>query len=203
MLKRLSLRARIAVVLGIVLALGAAPAWAYWQSQQSVPSSSFTLGRLDLRLNAQDGTVAVSGLSSVATMYPGDSVAGIVTVTNAGTVPLSYWATISGSNADGKGMADNLDVAVARGGTVVGTAPKQTCSGGTKPAGVPAKASTATSPPITLAYGSAAAAREVLQPNTSEQLCVQLTLDVATPGSVQGATTTVTITANGEQVAQP
>jgi predicted ribosomally synthesized peptide with SipW-like signal peptide len=194
-----SLRARIALVAGVVLALGAAPAWASWSAQQSVPSQKFDLGTLELQVNGQTGTAAVDGLS-LSNMAPTDAVAGLVTMKNSGTVPLSYWPTIVGSNADGKAMANYLTINVKVGGTVAGSSPAQTCSGGSTPSGAATKLSTTSK---VLAYGATAAARKQLLPGTSEVLCVQLSLDATAPSSLQGGSTTVTITANGAQVGQP
>lgn len=193
-------RARIVVVVGvIVLALAAGPAWAFWSAQQSAPAQRFDTGTLDLQLNGQDGATAVAGLG-LAGMVPGSSVAGLVRIRNAGTLPLSYWPTIVGSNADGKALAASLAVTVRLNGSVGGSAPAQTCTGGTTPAGAATRVS---SSPQVLAYGSTAGARRQLLPGTSEVLCVQLALDATAPSSVQGATTTITITATGEQVGQP
>lgn len=198
-LRGLGLRARIAIVLGVVLALGAAPAWAFWSAQQDVPAQKFDLGTLDVQLNGQNATVAISGLTLTG-MVPGNSVAGLVTVKNAGTIPLSYWPTIAGSNADGKGVANNLGVVVKLGGSVSGASPAQTCTGGSTPTGAATRASTSTQ---VLAYGTAAGARKQLLPGASEVLCVQLQLDATAPSALQGGLTTMTITANGAQVGQP
>jgi len=186
---------RIVLGVALVLALGAGPAWAYWTAQQKAPAQTFNVGHLDLQVNGQNASVAVTGMTAT-NMVPGSTLAGVLTVTNVGSLPLSYYATIAGSNADSKGLASSLTVTVSRGGTLNGSGLGSTCSGGTALSG----ASMSTGQ---LAYGSAAASRELLAVGASESLCVQLTLSTASPSSVQGGASTITMTATGEQVGQP
>jgi predicted ribosomally synthesized peptide with SipW-like signal peptide len=195
MLKRLSLRARIAVVLGIVLALGAAPAWAYWQSQQSVPSSSFTLGRLDLQVNGQDAVTTFTALNTGAIM-PGQSVAGVLTVKNNGSIPLSYYAQAQASTALGKAFV----VKVTGDSAVSGAYPTATCPGSALP-----NSATSFQTSAAQLLGTNAARRQ-LAPGASETVCVQATVSTSStvaPSSLQGTSTTVSFTFFGKQVAAP
>jgi len=193
--RRLSLRAKVIAAAAFAMVLGAGPAWAYWTAQSSPPAQPFNVGRLDLTLNGQDASVAVSGMT-VTNLVPGNTVAGILTIANAGSLPLSYYATIAGTDADGKHLAASLQVAVSRAGTVSGSGIGSTCTGGTALSG--ASISTGR-----LAYTSDAAGRQPLATGASERLCIQLTLSSTAPTTVQGGTSTITMTATGEQVGQP
>lgn len=192
MLRRGGLRVRIAIVAGLVLALGAVPAWAFWSAQRTVPAQRFDLGTLDVQLDGQDATATVAFAAGGA-MYPGSSSVSTVVVKNNGTVPLSYWLTVTGT-AQTRGMADALD---AR--STTGTPSGGTC-GGTQ---VGSATPIGTGAAKVLAYGPAATSRRQVLPGASETLCVQLTLTPDAPDAVQGGSGTLLLTAHAAQVGAP
>jgi predicted ribosomally synthesized peptide with SipW-like signal peptide len=196
--RSLSLRIRVGLVLAVVLALGAAPAWAYWTAQQSVPSQTFELGTIDIAAG-RTGTV---GLDTSA-LYPGASLAQVYQVTNAGTLPLSYFARGWATGALGAALA----VKVTGASSVTGTFPTATC-GGTQltPS---ASALPSASPGTPVAYASPSAGRTAtVWPTggptpTSTTICVQVSLPTTAANTLQGQTATVTVQFVGEQVGQP
>lgn len=197
MLKRLSLRLRIVVGLGLVLALVAGPAWAFWRSQQAVPAQSFTLGTFDLQVNGQDAVTGYAQLNDAAIM-PGQSVAGVLTVRNNGNVPLSYYGEAQATGGLGTAFVVKVTGAASIGGSsAAGTG---TCAG-------TALANTATSFKNTMSpLVGTNANRRVLAAGASETVCIQATLSTdaaVAPSSLQGSSTTVTFTFHGKQVAAP
>src|SRR5690349_17712418 len=106
-----SARVRAALGLGVVLTLGATGTFAYWTDDVSVTGTTFTSGTLDLKVNNGDGPVTYTAMN-LSNMAPGDSTAGVLTVANAGNIPLKYTETTSATNADSKGLAAALTYAV-------------------------------------------------------------------------------------------
>lgn len=193
-LRRLSLRSKVLAVTAFVVVLGAGPAWAYWTASRSVTNTqTFNIGHLDLQLNGKDTTAALS-LNPATGMYPGSTAAGNVTISNAGTLPFSFWITIQGT-AQTKGMADALDAKMT-----TGTASGGTCGG--TPVGSVAPINVGTEKVV--AYGKATSGRQVLAAAAAPlQLCLQLTLETSAATTVQGGSASISITATGTQVGAP
>lgn len=182
---------RTAVLVCLVLLLvGAVPAFALWRRNATINGVGLNTGALALRINGANPFTGFTALSFTS-MVPTSSTAGVLTVTNAGTVPLSYWADAAASNADGKGLAAALVVKVTGAATVTGSAPSATCAGATI-------SPSATS--FTTNFVATRANRRPLAPGASETLCIQASLPAAAPGSLMGATTNVTFAFHALQV---
>jgi alternate signal-mediated exported protein len=184
-----SVRARAALGLGAVLLVGVNGSYALWSDTVPVSGVTISSGTLDLKVNTLDAVPAYTDLNLTG-MVPGNTVAGILTVRNAGTIPLTYYATAAATNADGKGLGTALVVKVTGDAAVTGTAPARTCAG-------TALATTGTAFAGNL-VGTPAAQRS-LAVGGSETLCVQATLPTTAASALQGATTTVALTFTASQ----
>lgn len=176
-----------AVGLAAALLSGVAGTFALWTDSADVGGTSVSAGRLDLKVNGADALTAYGDLS-VANMMPGNSTAGVLTVQNAGTVPLTYYVTSTSSNS---ALTGNLTVKVTADAAVTGSGTAETCAG-------TALAGAGTSFGGNL-LGSAASQR-TLAAGAAETLCVQATLSSTAPSSLQGQATNVTLTFQGSQV---
>lgn len=181
---------RLLAIVVALLILGAAPAWSFWRSTQTVPGVALNTGTLDLQVNGADPFTAFSSLS-FDTMVPGASTAGVLTIRNVGNVPLSYYVDAATTNADGLGLGAALVAAVTDAADVTGTAPSATCGG------TPITPS-ATS--FTSDFVGSVGTRRTLAPGESETLCIQASLPADAPASLVGATTDVTFTVHAIQV---
>ena len=184
-----SSRARAALGLGTVLLVGVNGTYALWSDAVPVSGVTISSGVLDLKVNTLDSLPAYTDLS-LSGMVPGNTVAGILTVRNAGTIPLTYYATAAATNADGKGLGAALVVKVTADSAVTGTAPARTCAGA-------ALAQTGTV--FTGNLVGAPATQRSLAAGVSETLCVQATLPSTAASSLQGATTNVSLTFTASQ----
>ena len=178
---------RALLSLGMVVGIGTTGTYAYWTDTVAVTGTTISTGTIDLQVNNQN---AVSGYTTmnVSTMVPGDSTAGVLTVKNNGTAPLHYYVNTVASNADAKGLGAALVVKVTGDGATSGSGRAVTCAGS-------ALANTGNGFTANM-VGSAATPR-LLAAGASETLCIQATLPVGTPSSVQGATTNVAFTFQG------
>ena len=186
---RRSVRARAALGLGAVLLIGVNGTYALWSDTVPVTGVTISSGTLDLKVNTLDSLPAYTDLN-LGGMVPGNTVAGILTVRNAGTVPLTYYATAAATNADGKGLGAALVVKVTADSAVTGTAAARTCAGA-------ALAQTGTAFAGNLV--GAPATQRALAVGVSETLCVQATLPSTAASSLQGATTNVSLTFTASQ----
>lgn len=141
---------------------------ATWSGSAVLPGTSMTTGRLDVNVNGQDAPSAFAALTT-ATLVPGGSVAGVMTVRNAGNVPLGFTVAVTGTNADGKGLA----AALVRTFTTATTSDGTTCGGSTLGA------------TTSLAVGA------------STPVCVQLALSSSAPVTLAGATSNLTVMVQG------
>ncbi|WGL50409.1 hypothetical protein P5P86_10555 [Nocardioides sp. BP30] len=196
--RRPSKRRRILAVVAVAVVLGARPAWAYWTAQQTMPSQTIDLGTIDISASRS----ATVGLDTTA-LYPGASVAQVYQVTNAGTLPLSYYAEGWASGALGAALV----IKVTDAGAVTGSGASATC-GGTQL--VPSASTMPTvSPGSPIAYASASAGRSVTvwpaggPTPASTTICVQASLPTSAASALQGQTSSVNIRFVGEQVGQP
>lgn len=178
-----SARTRAALSLGVVLAVGSTGTFAYWTDDVTVSGTTFTAGTLDLQVNDLNTVAAYTSLN-LATMVPGNSMAGTLVIKNNGNVPLKYTGATATTNADGKNLAGNLTAKVTLGATT-GTSPAMAC-GGTLIAGG-----------ATTAIGTLTTPKRQLAPGATETICVEVTLPAAAPTSVQAGKTDVTFTFTG------
>jgi predicted ribosomally synthesized peptide with SipW-like signal peptide len=144
-------------------------------------SAAFSAGTVDL-------TAAPATVFTANGIYPGDSGSQTVTVTNGGTGTLRYAMTTSATNADGLGLAAQLQLTITAG----------TCPG----AGAPLYGAAALG---SAAFGNVAqgaqAGDRTLAGAASEGLCFAWSLPTATGDALQGAATTATFTFAAEQTA--
>jgi len=182
--RALSQRAQAVLALGILALPASVGTFAFWTDDVVITGATFSTGTLDLRVNNLDTVTGYTTLN-LSTMAPGNTVAGVLTVRNNGTVPLKYTATTAATNADGKGLAAALVVKVTGDTAVTGTSPSATCAG------------TALAGTGTGLNGSLVTTGRLLSGATEEKICVQVTLPSAAVNALQGATTNVTFTFSG------
>lgn len=187
-----SVRVRALLCLGLLGGLAATTSSAYWTDDVGITGTTLTAGVLDLTVNDADPFTAATALSMSA-MVPGSTSAQVLTVKNAGTAPLTYTLSggLSGANAVQFAAASALRLTVVLDGTKSGSGATSTCTGGTVIHGPTPLTTSGTT--LILSRRPAAA----LAPAATESLCVQLTLDVAAPSTLQGLTTNVAFTATG------
>lgn len=164
-------RARIAALAGVVAVLLVAgpTTGARWAASRTIAGTDIHTGRLDLTV---DGQQALSGYAALdlSDLVPGGSAAGILTVGNAGTVPLEYAVSLDGTDADGKGLAAALATTVTDADTTGGA----TCG------------------------GTALAASTTLAAGATDRICVEVRLPGSAPASLAGALTHLTIMLSGD-----
>lgn len=171
-----------------VLALGtlSGALWAgtfatFTDTQDAV--STFTAGTVDLRLNG-DATTSYAWTSiNLSGMKPGDVIYQPLTVSNDGTLSYSYTMSSAATNADTKGLKDVLVLGMK----LVANA------GACDSAGV-GYAASATTVAAEGALSSRAISARTLAASASEVLCTYVSLPAGTANSLQGATTTDTMT---------
>ena len=179
-----SVRIRALLAAGMVLGLGAVGTLAAW-TDESTATATFSAGTLDLKLGTlPEGpftdTVALTTLN-MPVMYPGVSRAGMVSVSNSGTVPLSY--TLAGTGTGTLGAA--LTVSVFAGGTATNDASTGTCSG--------TLLGTADLPLI----GTLISSARTLPATSTESLCLLVKLPSTAATTLQGTTSAATFTFTG------
>lgn len=148
--------------------------------------STFTSGTVDLRLNADSTSSYAFTSMNLSNMKAGDEVYAPLTVSNNGTLPYTYTMASSATNADSKGLKDQLQLAAK----LVPNAGACTSVGFAAGTAVIASGNLSVA-----AIGSARA----LAASASEVLCFHVSLDATTGNAFQGATTTSTITFTASQ----
>lgn len=179
-----SVRIRALLAAGMVLGLGAVGTLAAW-TDESTATATFSAGTLDLKLGTlPEGpftdTVALTTLD-MAAMYPGASKAGMISVSNSGTVPLAY--TLAGAATGDLGTA--LTVSVYEGGAATNEANTGTCSG--------TLLGSADLPLV----GALISSARTLPAASAENLCLLVKLPATAPNTLQGTTSTATFTFTG------
>ncbi|SDS84513.1 TasA family protein [Microlunatus soli] len=179
-------RLRAALALGAVGCLGVAGTFAYWTDSVPVSGTTITTGTLDLKVNGSDSLPSYTSLS-ISNMVPGNSTAAVLTVRNAGTVPLTYYATSTASSNLGSALTTKVTGATSTDGS--GNA--KTCSGTTLP-----NSGTAFGGNL---VGTKSDQRS-LSAGSSETVCIQATLPSTASSSLQGLTSNVTLSFEASQV---
>ncbi|MCW2599186.1 MAG: hypothetical protein JWM02_1015 [Frankiales bacterium] len=179
---------RTSVACKAVLALGtlSGALWAgtfatFSDTQAAV--ATFTAGTVDLRLNGDATTSYAWTALNLSALKPGDSQYAPLTVANSGSLSYSYAMASATTNTDGKGLAGQLTFGMK----LVGG----TCDAAGYAAGTTVVAEGALS--------AAAISARTLAAGASETLCAYVLLPSATANSVQGATTTSTMTFTATQ----
>jgi predicted ribosomally synthesized peptide with SipW-like signal peptide len=188
-------KVRAVLALGTVLGLGTVATLAAFTDTVTA-TGSFTTGTVDLKLNDQDVTTALTGLT-MTTAKPGDSTYALLTVRNGGSLPFNYAYTTAASGADAAVLAPVLNFGVSTLGTGtynVGTPP--TCSAATfsaTPAVIVTPAATK------LSAGPATTAARALANGQVEYLCVRAEVPADAGNTAQGKTVTATMTVTATQ----
>jgi hypothetical protein len=184
-------RRRFLMFFTVILAIASIGTTAYtfalFTSSAVNGSNDFTTGTID---------IAVSPASAVLTasnMMPGDTANGTLTVQNNGTGTLRYAMTTAATDADGKGLRDQLTLVVKTKDT--NTAGCGNFNGTQLYTGTLAAA----------LFGDPAtggqAGDRTLAGAASEVICFRATLPLSTGNAFQGAATTATFTFGAEQTA--
>lgn len=176
-----SVRLRAALGLGVVLSIGVTGTLAAWTDASTVNGTAISSGTINLQVNGADAVTGYTSLN-ITNMVPGNSVAGLLTVTNVGSAPFKYTATSSGTNPDGKNLVSGLVVKVTADTSTSGSGLFKTCAGA-------AVAGTGTTVP-----GSLITTSQLLLPAGSKTFCIQLTLSSSASTALQGGTAEIGFT---------
>ena len=188
-------RLRWVAVSTIVLAhlLGASLPFsgAFFAGQQDSSGNVFDTASVALSSDPGSALLAATG------MLPGDTVHGLLTVSNTGTVPLRYAMTTSAGNADGKDLAGALRLAVRS-----KTADPCEWQGGaliSPPSGTVALREATIGDPMPGSQSGDRILAAAGGPGDSEQLCFHLSLPADAGNGYSSASTTATFTFIAEQ----
>lgn len=183
----------LAMVLGLASASAGAFSLAVFTDSASVGSNTFSSGSVDLAAAPASTLITLSG------MAPGDSIIDDVVVTNGGTLSLRYAISATATNADAKGLKDQLDLDIR---TIDVTTPVTPCDNFD---GASLLYSGDLDSTLGKLVGDSAqgtqAGDRVRAAGTSETLCFRVTLPSATANAFQTAATTATFTFSAEQTA--
>jgi predicted ribosomally synthesized peptide with SipW-like signal peptide len=166
-------------------------------TDQETDDNTFTTGTIVL-----DSTKIAALTLTTSALMPGDAIRSPVTVENDGTAQLRY-AVSQTSTTDGKDLYDSLMLTIKTQDTGAGAygTDGDYCDDAN---GTSLRASAAMGASGNLvgdpAQGSDSGDR-TLNASANEVLCFYVTLDIGTPDSMQGATTTTTFTFDAEQTA--
>ena len=160
---------------------------ALFTSQDTSGANSFTAGTVVL------GTGAGASVFTVPSIAPGDVAYGKVPVANDGSMELRYAMSSSSTNVDTKGLAAALST------TIVAISSDATCNAAAISGGTAIYSGALASAALGSRAVGAQTGDRVLAAGTSEALCVAVALPSDASNGVQGATTTTTLTFDGEQ----
>ena len=186
-------RKRILLALGAVLTVatlaGGMVSLAVFTGTANVPANTFTTGSVIISTNP------TTALVTFAAMAPGDQVTAPITVSNDGTLALRYAVSSVATNADTKGLKDQLVLTIKSGVT--------TCDNANYAAtGVQLYSGDLDSTAGKL-IGDAATGADpgdrTLASLANEVLCFHVSLPFLTGDAFQAATTTATFTFAAEQ----
>jgi len=177
-------RVRAVLALGAVLSVAVGSTFAYWSDSAVVSGVTITSGSLDLKVDDQDSLTYTD--LNLSGMVPGNSTAGILRVSNDGSVPFTYYADATASGALGSALVAKITEDTG----VTGTSPTETCAG-------TAVADSGTSFSDNLLSQSNPL---TLDPGDSQTFCIQASLPTDASTTLQGATTNITVTFNADQV---
>jgi len=185
----LVLLAAVAAVL-----LGGRGSFAFWTGSATIPGTTIHSGSVDVKLNGADNDSTSFATLGVSGLTPGGSTAVVITVSNGGASPLTYYVDAAASNADGKGLGAALVVRLTGAAAVTGTGTARSCGGAVVPG-----SGTSFAPNLV-----PSASPRSLAPGSSETFCLQATLPDVPPYSTttayQNASTDVTLAVHASQV---
>jgi len=166
---------------------------AVFSDQEQVGANAFSTGTVDI------STAPTSAAVSFSNMLPGDQVTDDLVVTNErGSVAVRYSLTFAATNADSKGLKDQLVMTVK---TIDATTPGTPCNDFDGTSSTPV---TWTRPEARSSATRRRARRPVtanLAVSASETLCFRVALPLLTGNAYKNAATTATFTFHAEQTA--
>jgi SipW-cognate class signal peptide len=186
-------RRRVLLILGAALTVATigvgAASLALFTSTANVPANTFTAGTVVISTNP------VTALVTIAAMAPGDAVTAPITVSNTGTLDLRYAISSVATNADAKGLKDQL-VLTIKSGVATCTNAAYAATGTIEYTG---DLDSTTGKLVGDAASGSDSGDRALAASTSEVLCFHVSLPPLTGDAFQAATTTATFTFAAEQ----
>ena len=178
--------------LAVLSMTGLGMSLAIFTAQATVPSNTFTAGTVSI---TTDHTA--SAVVTFSNMAPGDQVTNPLLVTNNGTLALRYAISSVATNADTKGLKDQLVLTIKSGVTTCTNlgfgSSGTTLYSGDLDSSLPGNL-------IGDPTSGSDTGDRVLAPG-NESLCFNVRLPIGTPNAFQSATTTATFTFAAEQIA--
>lgn len=191
-----SRRVRALLACGILLGTGAVGTTALWSTTAATTSGTFKTAGVEIQVGPSGGSYQASyAFTFPNNLLPGSTTAAIVQVKNTGGIPFTYSSAVTGANA---GLSTTLvarratasPVSIA-GGTY---SDDKTCSGGeSMTAGIGVATGSQT---FSTTSGTLAAA-------AVQDICLQVTLSMSTPGTYAGLTNAGTVTVTFTATAAP
>lgn len=183
------LLAMVAGALVIVSVSAGAMSLALFTDSQAVGANTFSTGTVDI------STTPTTALVTFSNMAPGDAVTAPITVSNDGTLALRYAVSSVATNADTKGLKDQLALTIKSGVT--------TCTNAAYAATGTVLYTGDVDSTVGKLVGDATAGADsgdrAIAASANEVLCFNVSLPPATGNAFQAATTTATFTFDAEQ----
>ena len=195
-------RRRRLVTTAVTVALAAAgvtslTTGALFTDTDTLSATDFTTGTVQIT-PTMSGTITLGA----ANLAPGDTSFGLVDVQNAGSLAQRYAVSMVATNATGVNLAAELDLAVYTTGaascSVAGVAALTPVASAT---GLPTAMAALIGDPAPGAHGTPGGGDRWLSTLTGETLCFAVHLPVSTPNAFQGASASLELTFDAEQVA--
>ncbi|MFJ6094912.1 SipW-dependent-type signal peptide-containing protein [Williamsia muralis] len=182
-----STKIRAILSLGMALGLGAVGTLAAWSDTASATSGAFVIGSVDMKVNGGDSyaftTLGMTG------MTPGSSKAAMLTVSNTGSLAVTYLAKASSPGI----LAPYLRVSVHAGGSATNTSTTGTCSSTT----VVGTTATPTSAGATIVSARPLAGTPAGGTVATDSLCVLVSLVNTTPITMENKSSVLTLAFTG------
>jgi hypothetical protein len=165
---------------------------ALFTDSASIGANAFTTGTIDISTSPTSALVTYSG------MAPGDATTQSLTVSNAGSLELRYAVSGSATNADSKGLKDQLVLTIK---TIDVTTPGTPCDNFDGTQLYTGDMDSTDGKLVGDATTGAQSGDRSLAASASETLCFRVSLPSSTGNAFQNATTTATFTFDAEQTA--
>ena len=197
MLKKLTVVAVLVALVGVAANSGTL---AVFSDAAPSNNNTFTTGTLDLKLSDNNETDLDSVSTSVTftAMAPGDTVTDRIVPKNTGSLALRYAISASATNADSKGLKDQLVLTIK---TIDVTTPGIPCDNFDGTQLYTGDTDSTAGKLVGDNTQGAQAGDRILAAAASETLCFRVNLPLNTGNTFQNATTTVTFTFDAEQTA--
>lgn len=177
---RRAMKLKALLSLGLLTGFGAVSTLAAWTGEATA-TSSISAGTVAIGVGALGESVSADYPLDMGTnWYPGLSKATMITVKNTGTLAAPYAVAGQVEESIPGELGKYLQVRVLTGATLSGTA---SCSGGTE------RLTKASGFSFTQMSGT-----QTLNAGTGQNLCVEYSLPMNAPNTLQGKSTTITLT---------